>query len=91
MINMIGALDGLSSVEILPLGSEEAILAGRVYGDLERVGQPIGRADPMIAAVAIAHGLTLATGNEEHYERIRAAGYHLVLDNWRNVSVAPTG
>lgn len=37
----------------------------------------------MIAGIAIFQGLVLATGNEKHYERIQAAGYGLVLDNWR--------
>lgn len=73
----------LPSVEVVPLGLEDAIVAGRMYGDLERLGQPIGRADPMIAGIAVAHGLVLATGNEKHYARIQAAGYGLVLDNWR--------
>jgi tRNA(fMet)-specific endonuclease VapC len=84
-------LDSLSTVEILTVGPAEAILAGRIYGDLERVGQPIGRADPMIAAVAISHRLVLATGNENHYGRIHAAGYDLLLDNWRSAKMAPAG
>lgn len=73
----------LDALEVLSMGRDEAIIGGRVYGDLERLGQPIGRADPMIAGVAIAHGLVLATGNGEHYARIQAAGHDLVLDNWR--------
>ena len=32
----------------------------------------------------LSHGLVLATGNQEHYARIQAAGYNLVLDNWRH-------
>jgi predicted nucleic acid-binding protein len=51
--------------------------------DLERTGQPIGRADPMIAALALRHDLTLVTGNIAHYQRIQALGYNLSLDNWR--------
>jgi len=43
-----------------------AELAGRITGDLDRIGQPIGRADPMIAAIAIDQGLELATGNTAH-------------------------
>jgi tRNA(fMet)-specific endonuclease VapC len=76
-------LAGLSLEEILTLDLQSAELAGRIYGDLERVGQPIGRADPMIAAIAVQHGLTLVSGNLAHYRRIEALGYGLKLENWR--------
>ena len=76
-------LDGLSTVDILTLDVQSAELAGRIYADLERTGQPIGRADPMIAAIALQHGLVLITGNQAHYQRIRDLGYTLEIDNWR--------
>ncbi|MEJ5312080.1 MAG: PIN domain-containing protein [Anaerolineae bacterium] len=76
-------LSGLTSVDILTLNTQSAIIAGRIYGDLERAGQPIGRADPLIAAIAIQHNLVLVTGNQEHYGRVRDLGYNLKLDNWR--------
>ncbi|MBI4557810.1 MAG: PIN domain-containing protein [Candidatus Hydrogenedentes bacterium] len=76
-------LEGLALVEILSFDSETAKYAGRIYGELERVGQPIGRADPMIAATALQHGLTLATGNNGHFERICGLGYPLKLVDWR--------
>jgi tRNA(fMet)-specific endonuclease VapC len=37
----------------------------------------------MIAAVALTHGLELATGNISHYQRIQQLGYRLTLANWR--------
>jgi tRNA(fMet)-specific endonuclease VapC len=74
---------GLYRFDVLPFDAEAASLAGRIYGDLERVGQPIGRADPMIAATALRHGLVLVTGNEAHYERIVRAGHALAIENWR--------
>jgi predicted nucleic acid-binding protein len=58
-------------------------LAGRIYADLERTGQPIGRADPIIAGIAMQHGLLLVTGNQNHYQRIQVLGYDLKLANWR--------
>ncbi len=76
-------LAGLSQLEVLNLGVHGAELAGRIQADLERIGQPIGRADPMIAAVALQHGFVLVTGNQAHYQRIQALGYPLKLDNWR--------
>ena len=73
----------LASLEVLGFGLDEALVAGRIYGDLERTGQPIGRADPMIAAVAITSAAPLATGNHAHFERIVALGYALRLEDWR--------
>ncbi len=76
-------LAGLSTIELLTLDLAGAELAGRIYADLERTGQPIGRADPMIAAIAIRHDLPLITGNLAHYQRIQGLRYPLKLDNWR--------
>lgn len=76
-------LDGLAVAEVLEFSLTAAELAGRIYGDLEQTGQPIGRADPMIAAIALEHGLTLVSGNVSHYQRIQALGYGLRLENWR--------
>jgi tRNA(fMet)-specific endonuclease VapC len=71
-------LDGLTTIDVLTLDMQSAEIAGRIYADLERTGQPIGRADPIIAAI-----LTLITGNQAHYQRIQHLGYELKLDNWR--------
>ena len=49
--------------EVLVFDQATADLAGQIAGDLDRVGRPIGRCDPMIAAIALANGLDLATGN----------------------------
>jgi predicted nucleic acid-binding protein len=73
----------LAAEEILAFDQAAAELAGRIAGDLDRVGQPIGRADPMIAAIALGHGLELVTGNTAHYQRIQQLGYPLTLVNWR--------
>lgn len=69
--------------EILPFEQVAADLAGQIAGDLDRVGRPIGRCDPMIAAVALTHGLDLVTGNTSHYQRVQQLGYPLTLINWR--------
>ena len=76
-------LSAISNTEILTLNLENAELAGRMYADLERTGQTIGRADPMIAAIALENNLVLITGNWRHYERIQDLGYPLKLDNWK--------
>ncbi len=45
--------------EVLLLDLRAAVIAGRIYGELEKRGLPIGRADPLIAAVALGNDLTL--------------------------------
>ncbi|MBI4605717.1 MAG: PIN domain-containing protein [Planctomycetes bacterium] len=77
-------LDSIRGEEVLPLDLDAAVIAGRIFADLERRGLPIGRADPMIAGIALHHGLTLTTGNLDHYRRIQALSYPLKLDNWRS-------
>ena len=79
-----GLLAGLASEQVLPLDIDAATIPGRIYGDLEKSGQPIGRADPMIAAIAIQNSLTLVTGNTQHFERLQRLGYPLRLANWKN-------
>ena len=69
--------------EVLDFDRPAAELAGRIAGDLERVGRPIGVADPMIAAIALTQGLELVTGNTAHFQRIQQLGYSLNLVNWR--------
>jgi tRNA(fMet)-specific endonuclease VapC len=76
-------LTAIGSEEILPFDQPAAELAGRIAGDLDRLGQPIGRADPMIAAIALGHGMELVTGNTAHYQRIQQLGYPLTLVSWR--------
>jgi len=76
-------LNSIAAEEILALDQPAAELAGRIAGDLDRTGQPIGRADPMIAAIALGKGLDLVTGNTTHYQRIQQLGYSLTLVNWR--------
>lgn len=76
-------LASLARLEVFPLDTVAAEHAGRIYGDLERLGQPIGRADPMIAGIALARGLVLVTGNRDHYERIIRAGHPIEIEDWR--------
>ncbi|MEH1838384.1 MAG: type II toxin-antitoxin system VapC family toxin [Nostoc sp.] len=73
----------VNSQEILSFDLTEAVLAGKIYADLETTGKRIGYPDCMIAAIAISHNLTLVTGNLSHYQRIQDLDYSLRLDNWR--------
>lgn len=76
-------LSKLPNIEVLTLDVRSSELAGRIYADLEKSGQGIGRADPIVGAIAFRHSLTLVTGNMAHYQRIQALGHALKLDNWR--------
>lgn len=76
-------LTAIASEDVIPLEQPAAELAGCIAGDLLRTGQPIGWADPLIAALAIENGLELVTGNTAHFQRIQQLGYPLMLINWR--------
>jgi tRNA(fMet)-specific endonuclease VapC len=76
-------LSTVTTAEILTLSLKSAELAGRIYADLEHTGQSIGRADPIIAAIALEHDLILSTGNTNHYQRIKDLGYNLRMENWK--------
>jgi tRNA(fMet)-specific endonuclease VapC len=80
---IVTLLTNVASEEMLEFGRPAAETAGRIWGDLERIGQPIGLADPMIAAIALVHGLELVTGNTADFQRIQNLGYPLILVNWR--------
>ena len=51
---------------------------GRTKAQLESTGLRVADADLLIAAVTMAHGGTLVTGNLRHYDRITG----LPLDDW---------
>jgi tRNA(fMet)-specific endonuclease VapC len=78
-----GFLATLPHMEVILFDQPAAELAGRIAGDLERTGRPIGTADTMIAAIAIEQGLELVTGNTSDFQRVQALGYPLTLVNWR--------
>ncbi|MCY3732297.1 MAG: type II toxin-antitoxin system VapC family toxin [Rhodospirillaceae bacterium] len=48
---------------ILPLDHRSAVIWGEIMGDGDRTGRPKPMADAQIAAVALAHDLTLVTRN----------------------------
>jgi tRNA(fMet)-specific endonuclease VapC len=73
----------IAAEEVIDFDQTDGALAGRIAGELDRTGQPIGTADSMIAAIALEHGLELVTGNTAHFPRVQQLGYPLVLANWR--------
>lgn len=53
---------------ILDFDDEAAILYGRVMGRRRSLGRPLGVLDGQIAAIASAHGATVATRNVRDFE-----------------------
>jgi tRNA(fMet)-specific endonuclease VapC len=78
-----GFLASIALEEVIPFNQPAAELAGRIAGDLESTGTPIGMADTIIAAIAVYRGLELVTGNTTHFQYIQNLGYPLMLVNWR--------
>jgi tRNA(fMet)-specific endonuclease VapC len=62
----------------LPFGDEAALIGGQVRARLASSGTPIGSYDLLIAAIALAHNLTLVTHNIREFERAE----RLLLEDW---------
>ena len=63
---------------LIPLTPESVRVAAQISASLRAGGQPIGHTDVLIAGVALANAMQLATNNTRHIERIQ--GFQLV--NW---------
>ncbi len=68
----------LAALEILPFEEPAARRYGELRDRLERQGTPIGPNDMLIAAHALAVGLTVVTDNVREFSRVPG----LSLDNW---------
>jgi len=68
----------LATLRVVGLDHPSAERFGRIKSALERVGSILADADIMIAAIALAQGASLVTGNRRHYERIEA----LRIEDW---------
>ncbi len=60
----------VSRLAVLPLTSKSAKKAGHIYAELERRGQIIGLRDTLIAAIALTRECSIATRNQEHFNKI---------------------
>jgi len=68
----------LGAIEVLALETPVDAVYGVIRAGLERTGQPIGANDLLIAAHALALGLTVVTDNEREFSRING----LRVENW---------
>jgi len=62
----------------LPFDDRAADVYGDIRADLERLGQPIGPNDLLIASTALAHSLTLVTHNLSEFARVPGLG----IEDW---------
>lgn len=68
----------LGSITILPFDEDAADEYGWLRAHLQSHGTPIGDMDMLIAATALAYGLTVVTGNERYFGRVPG----LEVENW---------
>lgn len=75
----VQAFDRLcETCRILPVTDEVVVRGAEIYAALKQRGEPIGDADILIGASALAHGLVVVTNNEDHFRRIPG----LQVENW---------
>ena len=65
-------------ITVLPFEIGDAQHAGDIRADLEKMGQPIGHYDFLIAAQARSRGATLVTANTREFFRVPG----LVVEDW---------
>ena len=70
----------LSSIVILPFGTEEAEQAAKVRSILKIAGTPIGSYDVLIAATALTNNHIIVTSNVREFQRVPS----LKIENWRS-------
>ena len=68
----------LPNLPILPFDVAAARQYGEMRAKLERNGIVLGDADIRIGAIALSRGLTVVTGNIQHFQRIPG----LSVENW---------
>ena len=66
-------------LESLPFDDPAAEIYGQLRTALEKQGKLIGPYDLLIAATALAHGVTLVTHNTEEFKRVP----DLTLEDWQ--------
>ena len=70
----------LAPFELLPFSTEAAFIYGSIRQQLELSGKIIGGYDLLIAAHALAEGLTLVTNNTAEFYRVDG----MYVENWVN-------
>jgi tRNA(fMet)-specific endonuclease VapC len=61
----------LRPIQVIPFGRDEAFHWAKLDAGLRKKGNRIETEDAIIAATAMALGLTLVTGNSKHFGRVK--------------------
>ena len=69
----------LRELPVVNFDSASAVQAAKIRAQLQRIGRPIGAYDGLIAATALAHGLTVVTHNTREFSRVEG----LVVEDWQ--------
>ncbi|HXU32097.1 MAG TPA: PIN domain-containing protein [Thermoanaerobaculia bacterium] len=67
-----------AGIQVVPFDAKAAQKFGSLGAALDAAGTPIGQLDTMIAAHALALGVTLISNNTKHFEMVPG----LSLENW---------
>lgn len=67
-----------SALPIVPVNLPVARLHAKIWAHLRSAGLPIEAHDLWIAATCLAHGFSILTKNERHFQRIP----DLILESW---------
>ena len=73
----------LPLLRVVPFDVSSAEHYGRIRAIMRQTGRPLPDADTQIAATALAHDLTLVTGNVRHFEHIPGLRIDLALASTR--------
>lgn len=68
----------LATLKLVGLDTTAVKRFGTIKADLEQKGQQLADADLLIAAIVLAKGATLVTGNRRHYQRLA----ELAIEDW---------
>jgi tRNA(fMet)-specific endonuclease VapC len=68
----------LGAIEVLPFETPADETYGAIRARLEKLGQPIGGNDLLIASQALTLGYTVVTDNEDEFTRVE----NLQHENW---------
>ncbi len=66
------------NISIVPFDRGSAETYGRLRAELEAAGTPLGEPDLRIVSIALAHNLTMVTGNVRHFSKVSG----LQVENW---------
>ena len=63
---------------MLPLSESAASIAAQMYAETRKVGQPVDDIDILIAGIAVANGMAVATRNSSHFGQIPG----VIVEDW---------